>query len=72
MPKEGQPIKCHICGTILSDMGHFKRHKKIHKQKLESSEISHPGTWELVSTNGRLVPAFRKMFGKKVRKSDSE
>jgi len=72
MGKERQPIKCHICGTVLSDMEHFKRHKKVHKQKLESSEISHPGTWELVSTNGRLIPTFRRMFGKHTKKCEDD
>jgi len=68
MAKVQRPIRCHICGTVLRDMEHFRRHKKIHKQKLESTEISHPGTWELVSTNGRLIPTFRKMFGKQDKK----
>jgi len=72
MPEAEQPIKCHICGTVLSDMEHFRRHKKIHKQKLENSDISHPGTWELVSTNGRLIPTFRKMFGKQSKKHEDD
>jgi len=53
-------------------MEHFRRHKKIHKQKLESTEISHPGTWELVSTNGRLIPTFRKMFGRQDKKCEDD
>ena len=72
MPKEAQPIKCHLCGTLLADMEHFRRDKKVHKRKFADSELSHPGTWELVSTNGRLVPAMRRMLGKKVRDSDRE
>ena len=72
MAKARQPIKCHICGTVLADMDHLRRHKKVHKQKLESSDISHPGTWELVSTNGRLIPTFRRMFGKNTNKCDDD
>jgi len=72
MAKEERPIKCHICGTVLADKERYERHKKMHKRKLESSEISHEGTWELVSTNGRLIPAFRKMFGKKDTKCEDD